>query len=372
MKNILKLAVLLVIVLQLSNTSVAQEKTEEFKPNGKLYGQFFFDYFYVVSADTGVANQPNTISKKGKNYNGFRFRRTQLGYEYFFAPKISAKVCLDADEAAVTTDLRPAFFVKDALLKWNFFKGQDLIFGIQPTPTFAASEGVWAHRFIEKTITDLRKFGCSRDFGISLKGKVDKKGLFNYWLMLSNGSEGKPELDKYKKYYAQINLKPKPEIDIALFGEVAANKREVSPYTKFYVSKNDITTGVFIGYSKKDKFGVGVESFFRKSLNGFNNGENLQDKECIGISAFAHYNIVQKIGVFARYDYVDFNTSNRVHADVRQLGLAGLTYKPIAAFVISPNIMYEMYEKTQAVGIVPAQKIDATFIPRITLCWIIK
>ena len=174
---------------------------------GKISGQFFVDYFYNVARDGNFTNFDDTAVEGVKDLNGFLLRRASLNYDKNISEKFSARFRLEADSKSNSSNNKIGVFVKDASLKWkNIFEGSDLIFGIQPTPSFDVSEKYWGYRSLEKTIQDLRGFVSSRDLGIALRGNISESNKINYTVMFGNNSGNSAETDKYKRYYAAVRF----------------------------------------------------------------------------------------------------------------------------------------------------------------------
>jgi hypothetical protein len=365
MKNrrfIYKPLIILVLLVSAGFSLLAQEKTEEFKPSGKINGMVFADYYYTALADTGIMNINkirNAALRSPENSNAFKLRRVFLGYEYQFSPKISTLVRFEADEAGLTADGENGLTLKDAFLKWNVFKGSDLFIGLQSTFSFETSERIWGHRFLEKTILDFRGIVSSRDLGLSLRGRFDAKGKFIYGLMVANNSSAKPESDRFKRVYATLGFKPIEGLELAVFAD--RNFKEKAAR----LGKDELTTGIFAGF-KKEKFAFGIESFVRQSDHGFVKEEASKTLNTFGVSVFGSVNFTNKFGCVGRYDYFDPNTDSKVENDSRNVVIAGLTYKPIPVITISPNIEMETY---QDLG---DREIDPTLLARITVFWNIK
>jgi len=53
----------------------------------------------------------------------------------------------------------------------------------------------------------MRGMGIPSDLGISSRGTFDKQGNYGFTLMIGNGTGQKPEINKYKKYYANFYAK---------------------------------------------------------------------------------------------------------------------------------------------------------------------
>lgn len=179
---------------------------------GKFSGYMFGDYFSNVARDTSIAKLSNVgATNGGKSFQAFQIRRIYFAYDNDISEQFTTRFRLEGDFTAVEGGAAAAqkLFVKDAYLRWkNVFAGSDLVFGVQPTPAYDIAEGVWGYRSLEKTIMDLRGIISPRDLGVSLKGKLDDGGTFNYWLMVANNSSTNTENDKYKRYAVLIQIKP--------------------------------------------------------------------------------------------------------------------------------------------------------------------
>src|SRR4030066_1889330 len=252
--------ILCLIVLTLS--SINAQNLEK----GKISGEAFIDYFYNILRDSSNSKLPNTALKGVRDFNAFEFRRVTLNYDYNFSSIFQSRVRFEANQSAATgSSVTP--YIKDLSLKWkNIFDGSDLIFGIQPPPSFEVSESYWQFRSLEKTIMDLRNIASSRDMGISLKGKMDAGGFIGYWITFANNSNLGPETDRYKRAYAHVNVAPMKNMNITLYSDYRfrAKLNQTNTANKTVVSLNNdvITSAAFIGI-KDDEFSCGVEGFLQ-------------------------------------------------------------------------------------------------------------
>jgi len=203
-----------------------------FLGQGKISGYMFGDYFYNAARDAGIASLSNAAAGGEKSDQAFLFRRIYFTYDNDISEKFTSRFRLEAGNSTLASDGKFSVFVKDAYLRWkNIFQGSDFFFGIHPTPAFEISEKVWGYRSLEKTIMDLRNVVSSRDFGLALNGKFDKEGIFNYWIMVANGRDNKPELDKHKRYYLTFYVKPTKKLSLSLYGDYADRGKTVDKYS---------------------------------------------------------------------------------------------------------------------------------------------
>ncbi|MFN3873827.1 MAG: hypothetical protein ACK4R9_12585 [Ignavibacterium sp.] len=358
----MKKVVFVLFILMLSNILFAQEVVNK----GRISGYMFGDYFYNAARDTGITSLSNTVNGGKKDLNGFQLRRIYFTYDYDISETFATRFRLEADQVSNTSDGKIGVFVKDAYLQWkNIFKGSDFIFGIQPTPAFEVSEGIWGNRFLEKTIMDLRGIVSSRDLAVTLKGKIDSEGALKYWLMIGNGSGNKPETDKFKRFYAHLQYTPIKQFTATLYADLKARPNINDPASTSNppatVANNDLTYALFLGYREKDAYTFGVEGFLNPRQNGMLSNGTLKDKTGMGLSAFASYNFSQELAAVGRYDYYDPNTDSNAKADSRNWFIFSLNYKPDDKVTISPNVIIETYE-----SIPNGKSIDASITPRIT------
>lgn len=358
----------LILAALFMTLNITAQKTDE-QPSGKISGVIFGDYYYNAARDTGFAKLSNKATSGEKGVHGLQLRRIYLTYDYKFSSKFSSRFRLESDETNFTatgTDKANKFgvFVKDAYIKWNYVTNHELIIGLQGGPAFEISEAFWGHRFLEKTILDLRGIVPSRDMGISFKGQIDSTGFLKYWVMYGNNSPGKPESDKYKRFYGHVEVNPIKNLSITAYADYQTRAEIINAYDANNAVGNDIlTTAVFVGYKVKNKYSAGIETYFNKVENGYDNKTALLDRSGMGISVFGSFNFTEKLAAVGRYDYFEPNNDSNAKGDKRNWFLAGLTFKPVERMIISPNVILETYED------IGARKITNTVTPRLSFSW---
>jgi hypothetical protein len=337
----------------------------------KFSGYMFGDYFYNVQANPDQDLILNRAINGPEDFNAFVFRRIYFTFDDQISEKFSSRFRLEADNASLNTDLKISVFVKDAWLKWkDLYTNGDLWIGIQPTPAFEIEENLWAYRSLEKTIMDLRGIVPSRDFGASLRGRFGLEGKNNYWLMVGNNSGNRIELDKYKRFYFQywLNLS---KLTITAYYDYRQNPPfiDTPPDPGIPPTERDANINLgafFVGYGVKDKYEVGLSTFYQRQENGQTvNGLHLKERNTIGTSIWGWANFNEKFGVVGRYDFFDPNTDNLVKNDYRNYWLFSFVYKPIKNVWIMPNVVAEQYQNLPE-GI----DLKTAIQPRITFYWI--
>ncbi len=336
---------------------------------GRFSSLVYADYFYNVTRDSSSGSFANAALNGGNAFQAFQFRRIYFTYDYDLAEEFTSRFRLEADQAALTTDGKIGVFVKDAFIRWKkIFGTSDLYFGIQPTPAFEVSEGVWGYRSLEKTILDLRGIVGSRDFGVSLRGSMDQEGMVQYAVLVANGTGNKPESDKYKRYYGHLRLKPLAGTDVTLYADYHARPTVTNPYgastPKAKVNNSILTMALFAGIHPAEPLRIGAEGFLQSTSNGFNTGTALATKKAMGFSLFARWMASTDLEALVRFDYFDPNTTSSVKGDSRNYVIAGIDWKVNKNVSVIPNLQLETYEKSAA-GV----SYESSLTARITLQW---
>ncbi|MGN6249326.1 MAG: hypothetical protein ACTHNG_13305 [Ginsengibacter sp.] len=383
--SLLSLLFVLFFGFQFSPLKVeAQTKDTTFKPQGKIWGLVYADYFYKSHADA-LNRGSYQYSKLDKDISAFQYRRVYLGYDYAISKKFSAQILLAAenDVQASTTGVSKgaagdilvnnsfAPYIKFANIRWkDIWKGTDLVVGGTLTPTIeAASEATWAYRSVERTILDFNKTNPF-DYGIKLQGKFDPATQnFGYDVMIGNGTNAVPENDKYKWFYGDLWAKlfnKKLWIDVfADYNKIGytnnnpgyPHSRNALKMTLAYVTV-PFTIGAegFINNNKNDVEGI--------TISGTEKDTTVLNAAARGISVYAHGIILKnKLAFFVRYD--NFNPDTKYNNTkyvtyaapkgnvyepntITNFITAGLDITPVKAVHFEPNIWYVGYNGQQA------------------------
>lgn len=334
----------------------------------KLNVMFFGDYYYNAQRDTLSTTLNNAVLNDANNLNGFKYRRVYLTYNHKFDSRFSAKIGFDSDQESNTTNGKFGFFVKDAYLNWDsIFKNASLSFGLLCIPTISTSEKWWGHRFLEKTITDLRKFESTRDMGISLKGSFAKNQFF-YTIMLGNNSGSKVEIDRFKSLYGVIGYNPSKSFIFSLSYTYHFMKKSLDLYDTLppmnWLNKDKSLITFFIGYQKENKFSTGLELFYATQKHDLNTGFGFDDYSSYGATFFVNYAFNEKLSFTGRVDYFEPNNHRLSTHDCRIYALWACNIHVQKSIIISPNLLSEFYEKMSN-----GTKIKPAITPRITFYW---
>lgn len=418
-----KLLFAIMVVCLTGIQSIAQDKKDEY-PKTKISGLIFGDYYYNAVRDStfnprmaGNKIKGNNASTGKQDENSVQVRRILFRVNHKLSKNVEGQFMLEADPASslnsysLTPSGTPAAytltaktgklttFVKDAFIKWKYHKNHELIFGIIPTTAYDIPEDFWGHRFLEKTIMDLRGIAPNRDFGVALRGKIDSIGKFKYGAAFGEGTALVPSnVDGYKESYCNFQYSPilelndkkdvAKEMTVNVYADFKENKSVANGYYKADGSKGpktyngDATTiALFTGYKVTGKYSFGLEFYYSSGKKGFKNtiDSTYADLTGFGFSVFGSYQINEKIGAAARYDYYEpnSNSSKLAKSDTRNYIIAGMTYSPVKGFTLSPNVLVESYETiadgiTNADGTKKDQTFKASVTPRVTLLYVFK
>jgi hypothetical protein len=368
MKQLFATIVLLVVC---SAFAIAQDAA----PAGKFSGYMMGDYYYNIQRDAGFAGLANNASSSAAPgataMQSFILRRAYFTYDNDISKEFTTRFRLEADQGTdVLTSGKIGVFVKDAFLRWkNIFSGSDLIFGIQPPPTYDVSEAAWGYRSLEKTIMDLRGIYGSRDVGLSLKGKIVESGMFNYWVMIGKNAGNTPATtNKYNRYSAQLHVKPMTGLQATLYYDFYDAADKADPFNKgSFVGNAMSTMSLFASYAVPNSFNLGFEWFTQTTSNGYTapGATSLTDLTKTGFSGWASVNLMTDLSVVARYDNYDPNTNSAAVGDVRNYIIGAVAYKLNKNVTIMPNVLYETYEAPSG-GSSP----DASVTARLTFYFI--
>lgn len=303
------------------------------KGEGQFKGYMINEYFSVL----------NHHQSELEGNHGFWFRRIYFTFENSLTPKIKMRLRFEMNspgDFVSKTTLTPV--VKDAYLN---FKGgnQNVRVGIQSPPTFDRIEDIWGYRSLEKTPLDLFKIRSSRDFGIALKGTLDKQGNITYTLMYGNGSSNKAETNQGKVFYGRLGFQPLANLYLEIYGD-------------YETSVNNQNSYVYQGFASYQG------NWGRIGLQLSNQQVEQEDNslEYRVVSAFAVLKAGEKIDLIGRYDHTWGDGFNEkffgqkiayipMGVDVQpRLIIGALSWNAAQNVWIIPNLKYVFYQADQA------------------------
>lgn len=333
--NKLRLLVVVSLILSSSFIFAQGEKEPEEKlswyQKGSIYGKIYANY-HTSGSDLG-------------KQNAFEVNRAYFGYKTTLNKNFAANVKLDIG-ASEDLGRRFAFF-KNAYLEYKIqkFKVQ---FGIADAFQFKVQEKFWGYRYIYKSFQDEYRLGSSADIGVFTSYK------FTDWVSadfsINNG-------DGYGKIQNTSTDNLKSTLGVTL---TPLDKRlTIRLYGDAMSISSDSTQSTLVGFVglKLKSFRIGGEYIYQSNYK-------LQtDYNQSGISAFATFDITDKLNVFARYDHL---TSDEIIESEDENGdpildpngdpvyeswnsdgdfiMGGIEYKPIKYVNLALNYRYGIPE----------------------------
>lgn len=397
-------AVFLLAALCITGISFGQTDST-FKPNGKVWGLMFGDYFYKIDGENPGYSAKGQYANISKNFHAFQLRRLYLGYEYRATANMTVRALLEISDKSVISTGGYAPFVKQAYLEWKnpVDIGVPISFsvGLMPAPLFINPEKAWAWRSVEKTILDCRGIIPTADFGAALSGSIDAgKDTYGYNLMIGNGT-GVKASDFGTKGFASREK----EFYVLAYAFLLDKKLTVDAFFDYRDGETEPITGVhiarktlrgFASYTIPQILTVSVEGGLINNTNAglrrISADTAIKTKSAADIIEpfFSVYTtaplgfISDKLEMLARYDSFG-NDSNfdplNVYATAsasdgnyyrnykEKMILVGIAYKPANNISFVPNVEINSYIK-YAGGIVPERTSDIT--PRITFYYVMK
>lgn len=350
--NFVNLIVLLTLVL-FNFVGNAQETEEDFKPNGKIFGYIFGDVLYKAGGDTLTFGR-SEFAKEEKNAIGGKLRRVYFGYDYNLAEQWSVRFLLEGNSGITTNKNDFTTKIKLGYLQYkmnnsSIFHNAKINVGLIPTPTFALPQKKWGYRSVEKEALDLRGLGSSVDQGVSIEGDFTEKGIFGYYVMVSNGVGSKPEVNKNLQYH------------LSIFTHLFDDKLTLETFANYVKDKNNlnkVVTRQFISYNTDNfRFGFEGSKNFIEEFGTQNDISKTKELQPLLLSGFASTRLSKNIWGLIRYDYFDPDTkfkSDFTYFDPAQnynehLFIAGLEIeihnKDNHKISIFPNIYVNAYDK---------------------------
>ena len=259
----------------------------------KISGRMYFN----VSAISADDANGNNVQKGG----GFELKRFYVGIDHKFNSVLSGNITTDVTGASGSG---ATLYVKKAYLSAKFSPAFDVRLGATDLPWIPYVEGIYGHRYIDNTLTDLDHFGTSSDWGVHVQGKL-ADGLINYQVSAVNGAG-----------YKTIKMTKSIDLEGRLALEYHGFNAAIGGYTG-KLGKDDGTNTIahtanrfnallaYKGDVGMIPFTIGGEYFHATNWNNVTGSISpTMDVSSEGYSVFASVKPAKEWGVFARYDWV--------------------------------------------------------------------
>jgi len=305
-----KLILLWLLLPGIITVAFGQEKTDDFKPNGKPLALIFTNF--------------NTAFSDGETTPTFEITRAYLGYEYHFSKQWYAKTVLDVGDPEAGKH-HMAAFLKNAYMEYENGKFA-ASFGLISTTQFKVSEKIWGLRYLEKSFQDAYKFNSSADLGFNIDYQF--ADFISADFSVING-EG------YKNLQSDEFLRPGMGVTITTVKGITAR------VFADYMGKNDTiqqSLATFLAYTNKTLV-LGAEYNYQK------NHDMKEGHDLYGTSFFATYSPSNKVKLIARFDDLRSKTPNGKTENWNlkkdgKLIITGVEFSPVKGVKITPNIRY--------------------------------
>jgi len=303
----------------------AQNKTEDFKPSGKVNAKVFWNYHYdMTSGETQESS--------------FQIKRAYFGYKYNLSKAFTASVTFDIGKNEGGSDYTT--YLKKAQLDWKLSDQVKLSMGMIGMVQFSDQEKFWGYRYLMKSYQDQYGFGSSADLGVKANFKLSK--LLSANLFIVNGEGYKKVQDRFgqQKVGGNLILKLDNGISAKIYYDSNSFKFDKTGDGSVIADTTSISTmAAFVGY-KAEKFRIGAE--FNQMFNGKKYSSPAEDQDLFGYSAYATYIINKKLEVFGRFDHLESNTLSGDttpwnYAKDGDAIVAGIQYAPVKGVKMALN-----------------------------------
>jgi hypothetical protein len=276
-----------------------------------ISGRVFYDL-------TSIRQTPTPNAKNGV---GFDIKRTYFGVDHKFNDTYSANLTLDSTGYNATTG-NVAVFVKKAYIQAKYSDALVIKAGAADMPWIPFVEDIYGYRFVEKTLTDDNSFANSADWGVFASGKFGGN-LVGYSLAAVNGGGYKNSTrTKTMDLEGRVNLNlGKVVLAVGGYtGKLGKDVQAASPTTFHTVGRFDALAAYV-----DPRFRVGVEYF---SAQNWKTIASVAPDRSEGYSVFGSFNLMPKVSVFARHDWL--TPSQTLHGPEKgDYYNLGVSYEPV-------------------------------------------
>jgi hypothetical protein len=325
--------VLFSVLFFLEVTNLTAQNDSTFKPSGKVIIQVI---------DRTLVEMNGEDVKYGMYIN-----RAFFGYRYFFHPKWSGTIVIDAGRPTVFGNLTVndtsgntlpvsydytegsyyTIMLKFAYVEFNPTSKLKIQAGGILQNHYITQEKFWGYRYILETFQDRYYRTPSSDLGfIAYYAPLD---WLSFDAAITNGEGIRFNQESFGnvKYAAGVDVKPLKGWTNRLFFDAAPSDNQATPATRQLLS-------FFTGYRQPLMFRIGAE------YNYYWNYANINNNDLFGISVYGSWEITERFEVFARFDDLKSNTLNGATdpwhlAKDGQAYIAGAHYVPVKNIALS-------------------------------------
>jgi len=242
----------------------------------------------------GSTIERDVNGNKTESDGAFTIKRFYLGVDHKFNSVLSANLTTDVSQIAGTGQ---ALYVKKAYLQAKLSPAFAVRLGSADLPWVPYVEGIYGYRYVENVMVDRTKFGTSADWGVHVLGDL-AGGIISYQVSaVDGGGYRNPQLTNTVDFEGRISAKYKG-FNVAIGGYSGKLGKDVDggPTVYHTASRFDALAAY------KDKmFTIGGEYFSARNWTQVNSP--IADR-ADGWSVFGAVTPLQKVSLFARYDWV--------------------------------------------------------------------
>ena len=236
---------------------------------------------------------------KTESDGGFLIKRFYLGVDHKFNNLLSGNITTDIDSVGSTNGslVGKGLYVKKAYLQAKFSPAFAVRLGSADLPWVPYVEGLYGYRYVENVMIDRTKFGTSADWGVHTLGDL-AGGIISYdFAVIDGGGYRDPKVTNAVDFEGRVSAKYKG-FNVAVGGYTGKLGKDVDGGAPVYHTASRFDA--LVAY-KDARFTLGGEYFAAKNWTQVN---ALPSDKADGWSVFGSANVVPKISVFGRYDWV--------------------------------------------------------------------
>lgn len=284
-------------------------------------GRMYYDLSNITQKSDGRRVAPSGT--------GFDIKRFYVGVDHKFNDTFSANVTTDFQYSSAISSTE--LYIKKAYLQAKVSDALVIRLGSTDLPWVPFAEDIYGYRYVENTLIDRTKYGTSADWGVHASGKL-ADGKVNYAIAVIDGAGYKAPLrSKGMDVEARVSVTPIDHVTLAIGGYTGKLGKEAQGATTFHTANR---FNALAAYTTK-QYRFGVEYF---SAENWNNVTTAASDSADGYSVFGAYAFNDKLGAFARYDWVKPN-KDTAPAKKDNYFNVGLTYSP--AKIVDLSLVYK-------------------------------
>jgi len=312
-----------------STSGGALAKAAAWAAETKISGRMYYNISSISQDDYGGNSIPN---KKG---GGFELKRFYVSIDHKFNSVLSGDITTDVTGASGSG---AQLYVKKAYLSAKFSPALDIRLGATDMPWIPYVEGIYGHRYIENTLTDMYHFGTSSDWGVHAQGKL-ANGIINYQVSVTNGA-GYKTIKMTKSIDVEGRLAFEYHgFNAAIGGKTGKLGKDDGSNTIYHTANRFDALVAYKGEVGMLPLTIGGEYFHATNWNNVTGSiSQTADVSSEGYSIFASVKPLPKIGVFGRYDWITPDKTFNPDQKARYFNV-GIEYSP--AKIVDLALVYK-------------------------------